>query len=86
MATITDGGSGLGEMLILDDVLTLRAADIEQTPILAYPKPGSYVADFELFNGQDLDRFVDQAAKQYIQRGLSPVREWFCIITLLVRC
>lgn len=68
-----DPTSDLGEFLILDDILTVRAADPHQVPILAYPRSSKSVADFELFNGQSLDRFVDQAAKNYIRCGCAPV-------------
>ncbi|KAF7908711.1 uncharacterized protein EAF01_004466 [Botrytis porri] len=43
-----------------------------KSPILAYPRPGKGVADFELFTGQNLDRFIDQATKEYIRCGCTP--------------
>ncbi|TGO23798.1 hypothetical protein BPAE_0121g00140 [Botrytis paeoniae] len=67
-----DSTSDLGEFLILDDIVTVRAADVHQVPLLAYPRPGKGVADFELFTGQNLDRFVDQATKEYIRCGCAP--------------
>jgi hypothetical protein len=67
--------SDLGELLILDDLLTVRAADKIQAPLLAYPRNDHNITDFELFTAQDLDRFVDQAVKYYLHRGLLPVRD-----------
>jgi hypothetical protein len=70
--------SDLGEMLILDDLLALRAADAVQVPLLGYPKPGPDITDFELFTGRALDQFVDRAAKEYVAVGLLPVSsDWF---------
>ena len=65
--------SGLGEMQILDDLLQLRAADRDQIPLLAFPKSGRGVTDYEHFTGKDLDSFVDHAAKHYMRCGLKPV-------------
>ncbi|TGO69464.1 hypothetical protein BELL_0771g00030 [Botrytis elliptica] len=67
-----DSTSDLGEFLILDDIVTVRAADVHQVPFLAYPQPGKGVADFTLSTGQNLDRFVDQATKEYIRCGCAP--------------
>ncbi|KAM3076421.1 hypothetical protein ACMFMG_007240 [Clarireedia jacksonii] len=65
--------SSLGEFLILDDLITIRASDEEQVPILAYPRPGKGIADFECFTGRDLDRFIDHSLKEYLKCGLAPV-------------
>lgn len=72
MSTTSNKISDLGELLLLDDLLTVRAADQEQIPLLAYPRDDHNTTDFEFFTAQDLDRFVDQAAKHYIQDGLLP--------------
>ncbi|KAI9642093.1 hypothetical protein NHQ30_009964 [Ciborinia camelliae] len=69
---LVDPSSDLGEFLVLDDIVRVRACDINQVPIFAYPPPGKGVADFDLFTGKDLDRFVDQAAKAYLQCGCAP--------------
>ncbi|PQE04896.1 NRPS-like enzyme protein [Rutstroemia sp. NJR-2017a BBW] len=72
-STQPDNTSSLGEFLILDDLITVRANDEEQVPILAYPRPGKGIADFECFTGRDLDRFIDHALKEYLRCGLAPV-------------
>ncbi len=53
----------LGDFYLLDDVFKLRAADKVQIPLVAFPKSERAVTDFEYHTGQDLDRFVDLAAK-----------------------
>ncbi len=61
------------DIILSDDLLRLRAADKTQVPLLAFPKSERDVVDYEEFNGRDIDRFVDQAAKYYMQCGLQPV-------------
>ena len=58
-----------------DDLLRLRAADKIQVPLLCFPKSERGSVDYEEFNGRDIDRFVDQAAKYYMRCGLQPVSE-----------
>lgn len=60
-------------IIILDDLLRLRAADKTQVPLLCFPKTERGIIDYEEFNGKDIDRFVDQAAKYYMRCGLQPV-------------
>lgn len=70
-----------GEILILDDLIRQRAADSDQTPLLAFPKSETGITDYEKFTGQDLDRFIDQAAKYYVRCGLDPVgRVYSCTV------
>ncbi|PQE05909.1 nrps-like enzyme protein [Rutstroemia sp. NJR-2017a BVV2] len=69
----SNNAQSLGEFLILDDLITVRANDEEQVPVLAYPRPGKGIADFECFTGRDLDRFIDHALKEYLKYGLAPV-------------
>ena len=65
-----------GEDIVLsDDLLRLRAMDVIQVPLLCFPTSERGTTDYEQFNGKDLDRFVDQAAKYYINCGLQPVGE-----------
>ena len=61
------------EILILDDLIRQRAADKDQVPLLAFPKSETGILDYEEFGGQTLDRFIDQAAKYYVNCGLGPV-------------
>lgn len=68
--------SEFGEMLVLDDVVRLRAADAVQLPILAYPRLGT-TNDFETHTGKQLDGFVDGACKAYLRLGLAAVSPCF---------
>lgn len=63
----------LGEFLLLDDLFRLRAADPVQVPLLGFPKSEKGTKDFELLTGQDLNRFVDRAAKHYVESELHTV-------------
>ena len=60
-------------MIILDDLIRARALDQDQGPLLSFPKRESDMIDYEHFSGKDLNRFVDHAAKYYIDKGLEPV-------------
>ena len=61
-------------MILVDDLIRWRALDEDQVPLLYFAKGERSATDFEQFNGKDLDRFVDHAAKFYINKGLKPVR------------
>ena len=61
------------DIVLSDDLLRLRALDSLQVPLLCFPKSGRDIVDYEEFNGRDIDRFVDQAAKHYMRCGLLPV-------------
>ena len=63
------------DIMLLDDLLRLRAADKTQVPLLCLPKSEQDIVDYEEFTGKDIDRFVDQAAKYYMRCGLQPVSE-----------
>lgn len=63
----------LGDFVLLDDLFRLRAADPVQVPLLGLPKSEKGAKDFELLTGQDLDRFVDRAAKHYAESELHVV-------------
>ena len=63
------------DIILLDDLLRLRAADKIQVPLLCFPKSERDILDYEEFDGKDIDRFVDQAAKYYMRCGLQPVSE-----------
>ncbi|KAL8707032.1 MAG: hypothetical protein Q9225_007868, partial [Loekoesia sp. 1 TL-2023] len=63
----------LGEFVLIDDLFKARAKDKSQTPLIAFPKSERGVSDFEFFTGSDLDRFVEHAARYYIQAELSVV-------------
>ena len=59
--------------LIADDLLQARAADEIQIPLLCFQQSERGIIDFEGFTGRDIDRFVDHAAKSYLNHGLQPV-------------
>lgn len=75
MGSIVNGNVPVDEedITLSDDLLRLRAADKIQVPLLCFPKPGREIVQYEEFNGRDIDRFVDQAAKYYMRCGLQPV-------------
>ena len=61
------------DIILSDDLLRLRALDSTQVPLLCFPKSERDIVNYEEFNGRDIDRFVDQAAKYYMRCGLLPV-------------
>lgn len=69
------------EILTFDQLLRQRAVDEDQTPLLAYPKSKLGVDDYELINGETLNRFVDGAAKALIKKGFKAVVGTPVIIT-----
>jgi hypothetical protein len=71
------------KIFTFDQLLRQRAADVDQTPLLAYPRVG--VSDYELITGIMLNDFVDGAAKALIERGFKPVVSMPSIV-FLSRC
>ena len=63
----------LGDFVLLDDLFRLRAADPVQVSLLGFPKSEKGTKDFECLTGQDLNRFVDRAAKHYKESELQAV-------------
>lgn len=61
------------DIILLDDLLRLRAADKVQVPLLCFPKSERDIVDYEEFDGRDIYRFVDQAVRYYMRCGLQPV-------------
>lgn len=71
-----DGSEGdLGEFIVIDDLFKARANDKFQKPLIAFPRSERGTSDFELFTGRDLDRFVEHAARYYIQSGVKVVSD-----------
>lgn len=69
-----------GRLHILDDLIRLRAEDLVQHPILAYPKSSNDdSASYEYFTGQDLDCMIDQAVCTLMDCGFKPVRSIFSL-------
>ncbi|KAJ5613372.1 hypothetical protein N7510_006566 [Penicillium lagena] len=63
-----------GQLHVLDDLIRLRAADMVQHPILAYPcsKTDSPTAIYEYYTGRDLDNMIDQAVTCLMNDGFQP--------------
>jgi len=72
----------LGDFCLLDDVFKLRAADRVQIPLVAFPKSERAVTDFEYHTGQNLNRFVDLAAKYYTEANIKAVSSQKVLIAL----
>lgn len=62
-----------GALQVLDDLIRLRAADVVQHSILAYPHSDQDPASFDHYTGQDLDKLINQAIVNLIEDGLSQV-------------
>ncbi len=61
------------EIWTFDQLLRRRGADLDQNPIIGYPKSPLGIADYELIKGETLNRFVDGAAKSLTKAGFNPV-------------
>jgi hypothetical protein len=56
-----------------DQMLRQRGEDADQTPLIAYPKSRFGVADYELFDGKTLNRFIDGGVKALMKAGFEVV-------------
>ena len=65
-----------GQLHVLDDLIRLRAADVIQHPILAYPSSEKDASAYTYYTGQDLDEMIDQTVAVLMNDGFQPVR--FC--------
>lgn len=63
-----------GELRVLDDIVRYRAVDNPSAPILGYPRSEDTVNEYECFTGKELDQFVADAAKYFLESGLKSVR------------
>ena len=70
-------------LILVDDLIRAIALDENQVPLLYFAKSERGVTDFEGFTGKDLDRFVDHAAKFYMDKGLKPVSHVYRILLKL---
>ncbi|KAH7079432.1 hypothetical protein FB567DRAFT_532567 [Paraphoma chrysanthemicola] len=59
------------EIYTVDELIKRRAAELGDSPLLAYPKDG--LVDYEEHSASAIDRYVDAAAAALQQRGLKPV-------------
>lgn len=62
-----------GQLHILDDVIRLRAADVIQHPILAYPESDKDAASYKYYTALDLDDMIDQTVTALMNDGFRPV-------------
>jgi hypothetical protein len=59
------------EIYTIDELIKRRASELQDSPLLAYPKEG--LVDYEEHSASAIDRYVDAAAAALLQRGLKPV-------------
>jgi hypothetical protein len=62
-----------GQLHVVDDLIRLRASDMVQRPILAYPSSDQNAASFAYYTGQDLDEMINQAVNVLMNDGFQPV-------------
>lgn len=62
-----------GQLQVLDDLIRLRAADIVQHPILAYPRLANHAASYDYYSGQVLNGMINQAATMLMDFGFRTV-------------
>ncbi|KAK9479745.1 hypothetical protein V1514DRAFT_327299, partial [Lipomyces japonicus] len=58
------------QLFTVDDLIRARARQFQNTPVLAYPNANS-LTDYSHFTAGDLDRFADEAARKYLQAGIT---------------
>jgi hypothetical protein len=62
-----------GPLQVLDDLILLRAADVVQRPILAYPSSDKDAASYDYYTGRDLDDLINQAITALMEDGFKQV-------------
>lgn len=62
-----------GQVQVLDDLIRLRAADIVQHPILAYPRSANHAAAYDYYSGQALNGLINQAVAKLMDFGFQTV-------------
>ncbi|EKV06630.1 hypothetical protein PDIG_68870 [Penicillium digitatum PHI26] len=62
-----------GSLQVLEDLIHLRAADIIQQPILAYPRLENDPASYEYYTGKRLDAMINLAAIRLMDDGFKQV-------------
>ncbi|KAJ5720661.1 AMP-dependent synthetase/ligase [Penicillium malachiteum] len=72
-----------GQLNVLDDLIRLRAADVIQYPILAYPTSKNDATNYDYYSGQDLDEMIDQRVSTLIEDGFRPSQRDGCIVAIL---
>ncbi|KAJ5668681.1 hypothetical protein N7462_009751 [Penicillium macrosclerotiorum] len=72
-----------GQLHVLDDLIRLRAADIVQHPILAYPSSDDHAATYNYYTGRDLDEMIDHTVAILMNDGFQPPKKDGAIVALL---
>ncbi|KAJ5179953.1 hypothetical protein N7492_003163 [Penicillium capsulatum] len=72
-----------GQLHVLDDLIRVRAADVIQHPILAYPDSEKDAGSYAYYTGQDLDEMIDQTVAVLMKDGFQPPREDGVVVALL---
>jgi hypothetical protein len=71
-ATIRQANQAVPESICtIDDLLRNRATTIPTVPIVAYPRTKKGLTDYVHYTAKDLDRFAEEAAKRYLEAGIS---------------
>ncbi|KAF4760071.1 hypothetical protein HAV15_005922 [Penicillium sp. str.  len=72
-----------GSLQVLDDLIRLRAADVVQYPILAYPRFDNGAASYEYYTGKQLDAMINQAVILLMDDGFKQSTQTPSIVALL---
>ncbi|CAI7567323.1 unnamed protein product [Penicillium palitans] len=72
-----------GSLQVLDDLIRLRAADVVQYPILAYPRFDNDAASYEYYTGKQLDAMINQAVIMLMDDGFKQSTQTPSIVALL---
>jgi hypothetical protein len=71
-----------GSLQVLDDLIRLRAADVVQHPILAYPRFDNDAGSYGYYTGKHLDAMINQAIIMLMDDGFRQVgHESRCMIS-----
>ncbi|KAJ5189040.1 Male sterility NAD-binding [Penicillium cf. griseofulvum] len=72
-----------GSLQVLDDLIRLRAADVVQYPILAYPRFDNDAASYGYYTGKHLDAMINQAVIMLMDDGFKQPTRSPSIVALL---
>ncbi|KAJ5346157.1 AMP-dependent synthetase/ligase [Penicillium brevicompactum] len=71
------------QLQVLDDLIRLRAADVVQHPILAFPRSANHAAAYDYHSGQALNGLISQAAAKLMDFGFQTPKQTRSIVALL---
>ncbi|KXG48476.1 Male sterility, NAD-binding [Penicillium griseofulvum] len=72
-----------GSLQVLDDLIRLRAADVVQHPILAYPRFDNDAGSYGYYTGKHLDAMINQAIIMLMDDGFKQPTRSPSIVALL---